>query len=293
MTLKNQVEAILFATGKRTSLDEISSLVRKSTSEVKKILEELQKDYHERDSALMITGAEGLWKIDVREKYLELCRNIISEMDLDKQTIETLAMIAYTQPCVQSEVIKRRTNKAYDHIKLLQEMGFITKEPYKRTRMIKLTQKFYDYFDVNKEEIEKLFDKFKRIDEKTEVAEQEIVELEQEKKQAEEEFKQKEKEKKDNAINIGEELNNIDGGTPYEESDPEEIPDYEKEEKLRLGLAAERQKRKKKDVSEEVKEDTDEEPENDENGSESEENEASEASEEQAENEPENSENQG
>jgi len=252
MTVKNEVESILFATGKRTSVEEISKLVRKNPDEVKKALQELQKDYDARDSALMITASEDSWKIDVKEKYSHLCRNIISEMDLDKQTIETLAMVAYTQPCVQSEVIKRRTNKAYDHIKVLGQLGFVTKEPYKRTRLVKLTQKFYNYFDINRDEIEGLFDKFKKIDEKTELAVQEIQKLGEEKKKQEEDVKKKEKEKKDNAINIIQELDNVDDGVAYEERDPEEVPDYDRQEKLRLGLAAERAKRKPKAKTDEA-----------------------------------------
>ena len=48
----------------------------------------------------------------------------------------------------ESKVIKIRGNKAYDHIKLLKESELITAEKAGRTRLLKLTQKFYDYFDV-------------------------------------------------------------------------------------------------------------------------------------------------
>ncbi|MBW2994823.1 SMC-Scp complex subunit ScpB, partial [Candidatus Woesearchaeota archaeon] len=154
--MKKEVEAVLFSTGKKTQIEDIARLLRAKPEDVKKALKELQKEYESRDCDLMITGAEGLWKIDVREKVIELCRNIVSEMDLDKSTMETLAMIAYTQPAIQSDIIKRRTNKAYDHLKEIENLGFITRERFGRTRKINLTQKFYDYFDVNREEIEKL-----------------------------------------------------------------------------------------------------------------------------------------
>ena len=67
---------------------------------------------------------------------------------MDKPTQETLAVIAYKQPIMQCDVIKIRGNKAYDHVKTLVEQGFITNERSGRTRILKLTEKFYDYFDV-------------------------------------------------------------------------------------------------------------------------------------------------
>ena len=57
-------------------------------------------------------------------------------------------MIAYKNPAQQHEIIKIRGNKAYDHIGILKELDFVTSEPSGRSRLLKLTQKFYDYFDV-------------------------------------------------------------------------------------------------------------------------------------------------
>jgi len=247
MTLKNQVEAVLFSTGKKTPVEEISRLVRTKQADVIKALKELQKDYEKKDGALMITGVEGVWKIDVKEKYIELCRNIISEMDLDKSTMETLAMIAYVQPSIQSEIIKKRTNKAYDHIKEIEKLGFISRERYGRTRKINLTQKFYDYFDVNRKEIENLFNKFRRLEEKSETKEEELKQLEEKRKKIEGEIQEKEKEKKENAVNFEQELNAVDGSESYEEPKPEPLDWVEEEKKKqeeRERKKAEREARK-------------------------------------------------
>jgi segregation and condensation protein B len=231
MALKNEVEAVLYSTGRKTTVEEISRLVRAKQEEIVKVLKQLQKEYGERGGALMITGAEGVWKIDVREKHIEMCRNIISEMDLDKSTMETLAMIAYNQPAIQSDIIKRRNNKAYDHIKEIEQLGFISRQRFGRSKKISLTQRFYDYFDVNREEIESLFNKFKKLDEKAESKEQELENLEDERKKAEEEQKKKEKLKKENAVNFEEELNSVDGSKGYEEPKPEPLEWVEEERK--------------------------------------------------------------
>ncbi|MFC1774850.1 SMC-Scp complex subunit ScpB [Nanoarchaeota archaeon] len=72
-----------------------------------------------------------------------------------------LAVIAYKSPILQSDVIKIRTNKAYDHLKLLEDQSFITREKHGRTKLIKITQKFYDYFEISPEELQKKFEEKK------------------------------------------------------------------------------------------------------------------------------------
>ena len=50
-----------------------------------------------------------------------------------------------------------RGNTAYEHIAKLQELEFIESEKSGRTRLIKTTTRFYEYFDVvDKELKEKL-----------------------------------------------------------------------------------------------------------------------------------------
>jgi len=60
--------------------------------------------------------------------------------------MKTLALIAYKQPIIQATVVKYRNNKAYDHLKLLLDEGFIKKEPRGRTFTLTTTTKFIEYF---------------------------------------------------------------------------------------------------------------------------------------------------
>ena len=62
--------------------------------------------------------------------------------------METLSVIAWKNPALQSDIIKIRTNKAYKHIGELEEAGFIESIKHGRTKLLKLTKKFYDYFDL-------------------------------------------------------------------------------------------------------------------------------------------------
>ncbi len=147
--LRNQVEALLFACGRKISDLELQQLIGNIPLEViKENLENLQRAYEERSSPLMIVQEADGWKLTTREKYLPIVQKINPHTELSKTIMETLAVIAWKQPIMQSEVIHIRTNKAYEHIDELEKMGFIGKEKYGRTYMIKLTQKFFDYFDL-------------------------------------------------------------------------------------------------------------------------------------------------
>ena len=147
---KKKVEAILFTTGKFLTIEEISRLCEiGSVGYIKQVLHNLSEDYSTRDTSLeVIKDEKNRWRLSIRKDYLHLTEKLLSDAELDKPTQETLAIIAYRQPSIQSNVVGFRGNKAYDHIKKLKEEGFILSEKFGRTKLLKLTTKFYDYFDV-------------------------------------------------------------------------------------------------------------------------------------------------
>lgn len=146
---KNKVEAILFTTGRFLTLEEISSFCGiASLGYLKQILGELKEEYQKKNGALEILNENNKWKLNIKKEYLYLTEKLLTTAEMDKPTQETLAVIAYKQPSIQADVVNIRGNKAYDHIKKLKEEGFITAEKFGRTRLLKVTNKFYDYFDV-------------------------------------------------------------------------------------------------------------------------------------------------
>ncbi len=149
MDLKNTLESLLFSSGKKMGIDELSKLSKESDIElIKKTLEELKKELDEKNSSLMLVQEGDYWKLTVREKYLPFVRKIVTQTELPKSILETLAVVAFKAPALQSEVIKIRTNKAYKHLDELEETGYITREKKGRTKLIKMTSKFFEYFDI-------------------------------------------------------------------------------------------------------------------------------------------------
>jgi segregation and condensation protein B len=184
MCVKSKVEAILFAVGKKISVDDLSRLCGESVTSTKKALSELEEDYKKRDCALMISGGENVWKLNIKEKYLDLVRTIIVETDLSVPCMETLALIAYKQPSLQSDIIKQRSVGAYEHIKELMEEGFIVRQKKGRSFQLKLTPRFFEYFDVDDDKIKSLFDKFEQEDRQLQLSEDELAKLEEERKKS-------------------------------------------------------------------------------------------------------------
>ena len=152
-----KVEAVLFAIGKEVTVERIANLCSLKEEEVKSILTALEVKYQELNLAYHLICKENGWKLTVKDKYLPVVSSIVSSTELEKPLMETLAVIAWRYPIVQSEIVKLRNASAYDHMKQLEEQGFIAKEKFGRTFKVKLTKKFFEYFDLPSEEAKLAF----------------------------------------------------------------------------------------------------------------------------------------
>ncbi|MBN2111467.1 SMC-Scp complex subunit ScpB [Candidatus Woesearchaeota archaeon] len=194
--LKKKVESILFAAGKKVDITEIAKLCRliHNPSLVEKVLKELKEKFDSENSSLMLVQEGTAWKLTVREKYASLVQNLVTQSELSKTIMETLAVIAYKSPVLQSEIIRIRTNKAYDHLRELEESGYITREKKGRTKLIKLSPKFFEYFDVPPEKLKERFKTVEELEKAVELKEEEASELKQESKAKKTESKRAEEE---------------------------------------------------------------------------------------------------
>lgn len=152
-----QVEAVLFAVGKEITEERIASLCSLDAKVVNVILQGLKDEYAQANTALNLQQKENGWKLTVRDKYVPLVSSLVSSTELEKPLMDTLAVIAWRYPVLQSEVVKLRNASAYDHMRELMERGFVAKEKFGRTYKVKLTQKFFEYFDLPSEDAKKAF----------------------------------------------------------------------------------------------------------------------------------------
>ena len=187
---KSKVETILFSVGHKISLDDISRLSRSKKEEVLAALKELQAEYEQKQSSMMLVDEGDDWKFAVRDHLISVVRKIVTETELTKSVMETLAVIAFKYPILQSDLIKMRTNKAYDHLVELEKSGYITRQKHSRTNLIKLTDKFFRYFDLTQEKLRDQFRDFDSIARAIKEKEIEVDQIRDDQKKKAEELKQ-------------------------------------------------------------------------------------------------------
>lgn len=154
---EKKVEAVLFAVGKEITTERISVLCSLDSVEVEKILNKLAEDYNQQNNSLKLIKKENGWKMTVKDEFVPLVSSIVTNTELDRPMMETLAVIAWKYPIVQSEIVKIRGASAYEHMRLLEDQGFVDKEKFGRSFKIKLTKKFFEYFDLPSEEAKQAF----------------------------------------------------------------------------------------------------------------------------------------
>lgn len=154
---EKKVEAVLFAVGKEITTERVASLCSLTLEQTESIIQSLQQQYDALDHSLRLVKRDGGWKLTVRDEFVPLVSSIVSSTELERPLMETLAVIAWRYPIIQSDVIKLRSAAAYDHMRALEEQGYISKEKFGRTFRIKLTKKFFEYFDLPSEEAKQAF----------------------------------------------------------------------------------------------------------------------------------------
>ena len=145
---KKILEAALFMSSAVVRFEELLKLSG-NVLHFRKAMTALMQDYADRDAALEIVESKNGFQMKVKEHYYEKVTHFASSSELSKSALKTLALVAYKQPILQSVLIKYRTNKAYDDVKLLEEKGFLSRQERGKTFLIRTTQKFLKYFGEN------------------------------------------------------------------------------------------------------------------------------------------------
>ena len=148
--LKARIEAVLFCASEGIELKRLAKICGVgSIGHVKTALLQLQREYQERGAGVQIVQDKEQWKFAVEPGLLDFVKGAALP-ELEAAVLATLAYIAWKKKIRQSTVVKVRSNKAYDHIKKLEELGLISSERAGSTRTLRPTKRFYDYFKLKK-----------------------------------------------------------------------------------------------------------------------------------------------
>lgn len=183
MSLKAQLEAIIYAAETPITTDQLVQLVKESVtadgaaddaevkSRVRASLEELVADYGSKDHGIEIRQVAGGYRMSTKPEQHEMVRSFAKSLKppirLSLPALETLAVIAYKQPATVPEINEIRGVDSGGVIATLLDRKLITtagrKQVIGRPILYKTTKEFLMRFglkDVNElpsmEEFEKL-----------------------------------------------------------------------------------------------------------------------------------------
>ncbi len=178
MSLKAQIEAIVYAAETPITLDQITALTRaadapdgEEKSRVRAALEELVADYASADHGIEIRQVAGGYRMSTKPEQHDLVRSFAKSLKppirLSLPALETLAVIAYKQPVTVPEISEIRGVDSGGVIATLLDRKLITtggrKQVIGRPILYKTTKEFLLRFglrDLNElpsmEEFEKL-----------------------------------------------------------------------------------------------------------------------------------------
>lgn len=143
-----EVEAALFSSGSPVSVDDLAETTGRSPADVRDALQDLREDYDDRTTALEVAPAGEKWTMQVETGYAEQVRDL-APMEVPDKVLKTLALVAYHQPILQSDLQTMVGSKVYDHVRELSDLGLVRKRRHERTYELRTTDKFPEYFGLD------------------------------------------------------------------------------------------------------------------------------------------------
>lgn len=121
------LEALLLASGDPLPIARIEELLRCSKEDVLALAESLKEAYSADNRGLELVNVSSKLQLRTKAIYADYVRNLIAikPRKLSQAALETLAVIAYQQPVVKSEIDKIRGVDAAPTIKTLLERNLV------------------------------------------------------------------------------------------------------------------------------------------------------------------------
>ena len=144
-----RVEAALYSAGRPLSYNEIRPIANtKSDRVVTKLLKDLEETYLNRECALEVKFLEdGRVALQLKPSYEKIVQQFNHRPLLSVGPLKTLSYIAFHQPVDQRQVITDRGSHVYAHLRMMDDIGLITRERTEdRSYIIRTTSFFGDYF---------------------------------------------------------------------------------------------------------------------------------------------------
>lgn len=149
------VELLLFSCGEPVTISFIKEITGFPEEEIRTILDDLIREYEQRDGGFIIKEIAGGYQMITNPVYSEWVKRMkrsASQQRLSMAALETLAIIAYKQPVIKAEIDEIRGVSSDGAIKTLLEKRLIKivgkKEAPGRPFLYGTTKEFLEYFGL-------------------------------------------------------------------------------------------------------------------------------------------------
>jgi len=129
-------EALIYVSDEPISSKALADVLKEDKGWVQMAVEELAREFNERNSGLMLREVAGGWQFATRPEYHEHVRAYLKSKPsakLSLAALETLAVIAYRQPVTVPEILEIRGVQSSSAIKTLLDKRLIVAKGRKET----------------------------------------------------------------------------------------------------------------------------------------------------------------
>ena len=148
-----KVEAALYASGRPLTLEEIARVAgTASERKAAAMAREIAKAVNGCMLAVEVVEYAGpRFAMQLRAQYTQTARKFATRPLLSRAALRTLSYIAFFQPITSAELVLRRSSAVYQHLRELEDVGFIASERQGRSKAFKTTVRFSEYFGLSSE----------------------------------------------------------------------------------------------------------------------------------------------
>jgi segregation and condensation protein B len=155
------IEAMLFSSGRPLHPEEIASSSGIAIAEVRKGLRRLKRIYDGRSTSVEILRIGEKYSMQLRKEFQVRARTV-APTGLSKELLNTISVIAYYQPVLQSELARKIGPRIYESVSKLRELGLVSVRARAHSLELTTSSRFAEFFGIeakNSSEVKRYFEK--------------------------------------------------------------------------------------------------------------------------------------
>ena len=145
------LEAALYVAGRPLDLKTLGAVMgTRSRRKTRSLARTLMKKYRTEATPLEVLElGDKRFVLQLKREYTPKVQRLSIRPLLSTGPLKTLSYVAFRQPVLQTQVTEVRGSHAYGHLKQLENMDLIIREKAGRTRLLRTTEFFADYFGLS------------------------------------------------------------------------------------------------------------------------------------------------